>query len=504
MAPSNEASERYPELFGTNEVPLPQAFDGELLYSWCARFHRLSGNSRPKTTSRILFGDSVEGFRHDLPARLDHFAQVTQDHLGSAVEVIRDRTQYTLHTPFLDEKARKAVIEAMLGHDRATVSRHLGLSRSGLATAEPLKACLVCLEEDRTAGRIGWWRMEHQWPTTYVCLEHRCRLNIQAMDLSKKLPHDWHLPAEFRAEQWAVAPTLGQQQVERLTHIARWVREFLKRQEIVLDGTLLRHVYLLQAKAHGWLAMDGSLRFAMLRDAFVETHKGLEAQQRWQFLGNVATVNGGILGALLRAYPGRRHPLKHVLLMAFLFEHPEEFYELYQRCRNIADVEGGRGLERQLMDKQVRLIEMVTVEGKSVNASCRELEIPTTQGLKVLKKEGVIYRQRPRVAPEIKIALDELLHAGVCQDEIVKRLRIRKAFIKDYLAGRSALRTVWEQAIAVERTAHYRAHFLQVLENNPSVPLKRIRRISGNGFEWLYRNDREWLAENLPGIWRRS
>lgn len=504
MVPRNEASARLPELFGAYEAPLPQAFDGELLYSWCARFHRLSGNSRPKTTSRMLFGDPVEGFRHDLPGRVDHFAQVTQGHLGTTAEMIRERTQYALHAPFLDENTRKVVIEAMQGRDRAAISRHLGLSRSGLATAAPLKACLVCLEEDRTAGRIGWWRMEHQWPTTYVCLEHRCRLNIQAMDSPKKLPHDWYLPSELRAGQWEVAPTLGQQQVKRLAHIARWARRFLQRQEITLDATLLRHVYLLQAKAHGWLAMDGSLRFAALRNAFVEAHRGLETLQRWQFLGSVETVNGGILGPLLRSYPGRRHPLKHVLLMAFLFEHAEEFYELYQRCRAIAEVEGGRGLERQLTDKQVRLIEMVKIEGKSVNASCLELEIPTTQGLKVLKKVGVAHHQRPRVASEIKAALEELLRAGASREEIVKRLQIRRAYIKDYLVALPELRAKWEKVLAAERAARYREHFLKVLDDNPGTPIKRIRHISGNGFEWLYRNDREWLIEHLPGIWRRS
>ena len=233
-------------------------------------------------------------------------------------------------------------------------------------------------------------------------------------------------------------------------------------------------------------------------------HRGLEALQRWQFLGNVATVNGGILGALLRAYPGRKHPLKHVLLMAFLFESPQEFFELYERCKTIADVEGRRGLERQLTDKQVRLIEMVKVEGKSVNASCRELEIPTTQGLKVLMKEGVLYQQRPRVAPEIKIALEELLKAGASREEIVKKLGVRMSWIKDYLAGLPELRVEWEKALMAERVVRYREHFLKVLDENPGVPIKRIRHISGNGFEWLYRNDREWLVEHLPGIWRRS
>lgn len=128
------------------------------------------------------------------------------------------------------------------------------------------------------------------------------------MDSPKKLPHDWHLPSELRAEHWEVAPTLGQRQVEQLTHIAQWARDLLQRQEIALDATLLRHVYLLQAKAHGWLAMDGSLRFGALRNAFVEAHRGLETLQSWQFLGSVDTVNGGILGPLLRSYPGRRQP----------------------------------------------------------------------------------------------------------------------------------------------------------------------------------------------------
>lgn len=148
---------------------------------------------------------------------------------------------------------------------------------------------------------------------------------------------------------------------------------------------------------------------------------------------------------------------------------------------------------------------MVGSEGRSANASCQELGIPTSQGIRQLKKEKVAYCRRPRIlTPEVRKALEDLLQAGADRDEMIRQLGVRKSFIKDYLAGQPELRTVWEQAIAIERTAHYRAHFLQVLEANPGVPLKRIRRINGNGFEWLYRNDREWLAENLPGIWRRT
>lgn len=504
MAAYCEVSAGYPELFDTREEPLPRALDGELLYSWCARFHRLSGNSRAGTTSRMLFGHSTIGLRHDFPGQLDYFEQATCGRLGTTLEVIQRRTQFALYAPFLDVSAQQVIVEAMRGHDRSLVSRYLGLSRSGHASATPLKACPECIDEDRKSISTGWWRMYHQWPTTYVCLKHRCQLQVMSTHIQAKRLQDWYLPSDLREDQWEARPGLGQEQMDRLTHIARWAEALLNHQEIYLDAALLRHMYLFQAKARGWLAMDGSLRFATLRTAFSDAHRGLEALPRWEFLNDVRTVNGGFLGLLLRIYAGRRHPLKHVLLMAFLFEDPMKFYAQYENSRSIAEAEGANALSRRLTDKRIRLVQMVESEGRSVNASCQELGIPTSQGTRQLKKERVAYRQRPRiVTPEFRNALEDLLRAGADRDEIMRQLGVRRAFIKDYLAGQPGLRTVWEQAIAVERTAHYRAHFLQVLEDNPGVPLKRIRRISGNGFEWLYRNDREWLAENLPGIWRR-
>ncbi len=206
----------------------------------------------------------------------------------------------------------------------------------------------------------------------------------------------------------------------------------------------------------------------------------------------------------MREHPGRRHPLKHVLLMAFLFEDSQEFFERYKAAQVLAMTEGFEALHKQLTATRTRLVEMVSGEGRSVNAACLELGVPPVQAIKRLRKEGVAYRVRPRVlTPILKSALDELLQSGADRNDIAKQLNVRKAFIKDYLAVQPELRDEWSRAFAEQQTARYRKHFLEVLQENPTVPIKRIRRISGNGFEWLYRNDREWLAENLPGIWRR-
>ncbi|OYQ38650.1 hypothetical protein CHU94_14450 [Rhodoferax sp. TH121] len=504
MTKSAAPSTEYPGLFSPHQEPLPGALDGELLYSWCARFHRLSGNSKASTTSQMLFGHATTGLRHDFPGQLGYFGAATGGHLGTLQEIVQARTQFALHALFLDESTRRATESVFQGNDRSQLSRTLGLSRSGQVSLTPLKACPACIGEDRGTVLTGWWRMDHQWPSMYACLKHRCLLNVMANQGRAHWLQEWYLPVELREDQWAEHTEMGQSQVERLIHIARWTEALLHQRDIYFDATLLRHVYLYQAKARGWMTWDGALRFATLRAAFADSHRGLEALPGWEFIKEVGSVNGGFLGLLLRKHPGRRHPLKHVLLMAFLYEEPLDFYAQYENSKLILETEGPAALDRRLTDMQSRLIEMVESEGKSANASCLELGIPTTQGLRLLTRKNVAVHRRPRILTDaLKAELEALLRAGTERDEIARRLKLRKAYVKDYLATQPELRNAWEQAAKVQLAARYRAHFLRVLEDNPDVPIKRIRRIGGNGFEWLYRNDREWLAENLPGIWRR-
>jgi hypothetical protein len=504
MAIQNAFNAGYADLFAGSDTPLPRAYDGELLYSWCARFHRLSGNAKARTTSLMLFGHPTVGLLPDFPNRIENFQRATRNWLGTTSDVVEQRTQFALHAPFLDLNTRQVVVAAMSGQSTNTVHQSLGINRSALAIATRLKACPDCINEDRITAPTSWWRMDHQWSTSYFCLRHLRRLRIMADRSSARGLSDWYLPGELHDDAWASQPTLDNMQADRLLNAARWTAVLLNQQNVIFDSTLLRHVYLLQAKTRGWLAWDGTLRFATLRNAFAAAHRGLENLQGLGFLTGAQTVNGGFLGMLLREHPGRRHPLKHVLLMAFLFEDPQEFFERYEAAQLLAMTEGFEAFHKQLTATRARLVDMVGSEGRSVNAACLELGIPPMQAIQRLRKEGVAYRVRPRVLTlALKGALDDLLRSGADRNEISKQLKVRKAFIKDYLAVQPELRDEWSRAFAAHQTERYRKHFLQVLQENPTVPIKRIRRIRGNGFEWLYRNDRDWLVENLPGIWRR-
>jgi hypothetical protein len=441
---------------------------------------------------------------HDFPGRLDHLNAVTREMLGAVDEIILRRTQFGLFDPFLSEEVSSSLIEAMRIGSGSIVRKRLGIFRSGLGIATPLKACRQCLEEDRAITPTSWWRMEHQWLPTWICLRHGEVLMKAPSHCYTPHPRDWVLPDEFSPEAWQFV-RLTRTQFERLAEIASWTAWIVTSGAARFDTELLRYAYHLRAKELGWVAFDGSLRFHLLRDAFRRKFCEVERLDEMEFLRKTVGVNGGFLGHLLREHAGARHPQKQIYLMAFLFDEPGQMLEIYESVKTVSAADGPEGLKKLLTDTRVQLTEMVASEGISVNSASLKLGVPPSMAIRHLKLAGVEYGRRPRVlTPDLQDRLKSMLITGKSRDEIASALGIRKAFIKDYLAGQPDLRTAWQEARFARQLKEYRARFLGICRNNPGLPLKRLAAISGNGIAWLKRHDSSWLAAHLPAIWNHS
>lgn len=489
------------DLFDLRAAYLPAAFGNETLYSWCARFHRMSGKVSARQTSKILFDDPLAGLHHDFPTRLDQFCRITASHMGSVEQLIPQYTLYRFHAPFLNDRLDHQVVQAMRSGSSPGPRSLLGLPASKLGTAAPLKACPECMREDHIEWQIAWWHLEHQWPSARICPRHAIPLLIARDVLHVRTLKHWWLPSDLNPQQWVTTPAINPTQLRTLLRIVRWTGFLVQLGIPQFDQSLLRYTYLLQSKKRKWVAMDGSVRLQSLRDAFAVAHHGLEHHPGLAFLGSITDINGGFLGTLLRQFPSARHPVKHIYLMAFLFEEPAEFLDLYRQVKSMAESGGSKILVDQLRDQIVQLRRMVADEGRSVNAAANELGVAPTQAIRHLDNEGVPYKKRPRVlSSKIEKRLQALLKTGKDRQEISSELGIRTSFIKDYLARHPPLKSAWTHAWTENRKKKYRRHFLEVLRENPGVPMKQIKRISGNGFQWLYRNDKKWLANSLPTV----
>jgi hypothetical protein len=96
-----------------------------------------------------------------------------------------------------------------------------------------------------------------------------------------------------------------------------------------------------------------------------------------------------------------------------------------------------------------------------------------------------------------------MLSDGFAASDIEQSLGLAGGFVRAYLAKRSQLRGRWASANTLRVREQYRQQVLCTLELNPMLPIKTIRRLPKNGFQWQHVHDREWLQGVLPAIWHR-
>lgn len=270
------------------------------------------------------------------------------------------------------------------------------------------------------------------------------------------------------------------------------------------DSVTLRDTCHLRALEKNLVGIDGSLDFKAIRKLLHTEYADLVDVPGLEFLDDAQKESGGFAGLLLRQYHGTHHPLMHCALLSFLFESPAEFFSAYDLAAKLDPARRRDSLRYERAELCRRLADLVGREHISVNQAARSLGIDPARAIVLLAEMKVPYETRPRiVGTEIERKLIERLETGEEPALISSSLAIRRGFIRDYLTKRPELRRRHSEKLFCARREAYRTKFLRILASNPSLPIKRIRRETDSGFEWLYRNDRDWLAENLPGIWHR-
>jgi hypothetical protein len=405
--------------------------------------------------------------------------------------------------PFFTENKYQKLITAMKSNQPGAIKAELGLSRSGITSSSIFKACPECMEDEFRRLGYPYWHAEHQWPSVAICGHHHVLLWWFEPISSGKPGRLFYQPREIDSSVW-IRPTASSEAMRSIVGLLQWSKQLVSDNELHLDEELLRWSYLLRAKQRSWIAFDGTLRLQKLKDAFDTAYREVSTLPGFSIAAETDGPNSGFLGGMFRKVVGHRHPLKHLLLLNFLFDGPEEFQKAYADHLAVKTEAGIAALLKNLTDSRSKLEGWIRTQTMSVNKAAQELGVPTGQATKYLDKVGINREKRPRiVGTEKEARLRKLLSDGVERGEIAEELSIRPSLIKDYLAAHPELASEWKTKYLTKHRARYREHFLKVLSDHPGLPIKTIRRIPGNGFQWLYINDLEWLRSMLPAIWRR-
>jgi hypothetical protein len=316
------------QLFAKSCVPV--ILPDETIYSWCARFHRLNGGGDVRATSQLLFGHLTAGLGSDFPFHLAHFHKITRGGIGSLSDLLMRRTLYGFYAPFLPAHVKDDVRRYLLyGGRSGELHRTLGLSRAGLGLINSLKFCADCVAEQQSRHGCAWWMASHQPPSSFFCRVHYQWLRVADMSLRLGLMDGYCLPEARASVSVANGLHASLSRCSQLTRLDEWGNYIRQRDSLQFAGELLRQSYRRQAKTRGWVTFDGDVRSQELRDALLVYYGNILQLFPKALLGDLAGVKGGFLATLLRNSPSRHHPMKHLLLLSFLFETPEDFMAAY-------------------------------------------------------------------------------------------------------------------------------------------------------------------------------
>ncbi|WP_371126974.1 TnsD family Tn7-like transposition protein [Variovorax sp. YR216] len=452
---------------------------GETLFSICARHHRVWGTTTSSQSARVLFGDSQRaGTYHDLPGGLGELEVRAGGIWGTFREIAVTKTLLSFYRPFLSVERIEKAIALMKGPSVAHLKYQLGLLTSGLRANHPLKACSMCMCEDR--AKYGWtyWHLEHQFPGVLYCELHGKPLTTSQVKANGVGRFLWFLPSDAQLEDASSEPTGAK-------HFSTLVTELQSRawQDGELDPARLKVVF------RARLSQLGAVRSANGRLLLAESASSLLAyahllrQTSDVFAWTPRTLTGAVAQVHDLVGAGRQssHPLRWLLGISWLFRDFVDFLSLWESIEGRSEMPSDElslpDLESVEPDDGGAAVMLPENVRKAAQACQAAISLNPQRGPK--RSELVSGKQSSAIT---RLASGESLGA------VSEGVGVSVADLRALLRSNVGLHDAWKAA-----------GFSRVLAEHRETWLKRNqasdRAATRASYQWLYKHDAEWLGQ---------
>lgn len=490
-------------------LDLPQWLPDEIFYSLACRYHVLSCNGNFKATLSQLFGQPQLGYQHDFPSGLNLFVNRTNATLGSAAEIIRQRTLLPFYLPMRDPHHAREIESAFAAGDIASLKYKLGILTSRFRANHPLKACTQCMNEDMARYSVKYWHRCHQFPGVWICPTHLTVLyeaNVKANGVGR---FQFYLPSDTMLQPlpaWG-AGDKDQQFIGQLMNMAKCSMAMASLPaQFHFSATTLHDTYIAACDQLGLITKNGSVRLKEAVQQFAKHAAPLSVVPELDLQRHDAADLYTQLGRILRAPRTGTHPLRHILLLTWLFGTWEQFFSAYQSQANTTNVVKNSQQnffvrEDPLQEQIPRAMLSLIQKGSSATSAAHELGIDISTGMAILAKNGIANRRRP------KLLHGALLNAVIADirsgDDIQGIATIRGVSVSAIYRTKNStvgLHEAWMDARASFYKAAMRQAWTTALSEYPNLGIKLLRSHTPAAYMWLYRHDREWLHNNSPAL----
>jgi hypothetical protein len=446
----------------------PDPLPDELLYSVIARHAACMCYSNERAVLRAVFGTDTHTAVQDLPTGLGSLvARLPSGHPYTTEGLIYEHTTLPYYRWFISMRRAERAEQVLRAAPRGTLMSVLGIMAGTVPSTNYLQFCPHCLEADVARYGFAYWHRTHQLPGVLVCPTHAVPLRQSPYARASRVSR-----RRFYALNQDVLPgTMLDIPAGPGFHILLQIAEdtlWLLR-NFAEAGVDLLPRYRALAAARDYARDTGYVWVARIRSRMI----GLYGEDFLSAMGCAVAAQGeNWLNRLVRKSKSGAHPLQHILLCRLLGVSVR-----YLLTLNPAEL-------RQLTTDTLPDGESTKVV-HSRPAHGTRMEVPTQEW------EA---RLRLYVADQSLTLAAMAKMLGVCRTTVqrhAKRLGVWRPGWQtsrgprlSYDERREKNRTIWETL----RVAH------------PTLSRCHLGVHSPNAYQWLIRNDWEWLNQNSPPV----
>lgn len=484
---------------------IPNWYGQETFYSLCCRFHRLVGHPLAAHTSVQLFGDRFGALRHDVSGHVQAFVDRTWTDRGDAAAILLGRTVLRYYLRFRDAETRRAVIDRLLNCGPQALKQELGLLASGFGASHPLRACEACVEDDVRSLGMPTWHLHHQLPGVLCCPVHRRTLWETKLKVDGRKRLLWLLPDDIQVndrqlclsgDPQSMAWRVAQELADDITELQAMPIDFSvdRAREASLFRDRLRQLDLCGA--------GDRLRIQSIRPVLFESLQQYRAIPPLSALAQTYKAAEATLRRLLNPIGPPMHPLRHMVVIRWLFGSWASFREIYEspprtteaRTPTFPTAPKKRPLSvgATVRDQVVRLIR----EGRSVASAARACGVSTNSALLWAEHDGVAVHRRPKsIDDRTRRHIQSSLRKGMAKIDIARRWTVSVVTITRILLATPGLREERERRLTAQRQQNARRALTRYSRGHPDFSPTDIKRAITADFVWALRHDKEWFQQ---------
>ena len=474
----------------------------ETFFSLVSRHHQLWGHVTAAQTCQLMFGSARAGVHHDLPNSLGAFAQRTNALLGEVDSIARERTLLNFYAAFAPPDETANAVACMSGASVAHLKLRLGILTSRFRANHPLKACPQCMEQDLRETGWAYWHLKHQFPGVWMCTAHQQPLLQSALKANGVERFQWLLPrlADLHSAS-TQSPEVASFSV--LLSLAGLIEHLV--QSGAFKPLMLRdlhEVYREEFRARGWVAGAASLRTGQIATAFLSYCEALRCIPEFAALAQDEEGMATQLGRLLRPPRSGAHPLRHLLLIHWLFGTAQRF-ELAMKSKGAhtqstapKTVLPGPPI---IDPRMAHLHRLIQEEGQSIRKAASLVGVDPQTALIWASKAGIAISRRPqKLSTDVRANAIRELRKGADKVQVASRAGVSVGTVTRLLLSEEKLHADWSEARSEKARAHARTLWLELLQSSGNLGVKWMRTMDPRTYAWLYRNDRAWLDAHKP------